>query len=208
MSPPDNSEITFLKEIGLHWPSWDVKTKQNYIYILKYLCDMDFAITAAKQKNVCIQAGGHVGLWPIRLSQHFEKVITFEAEPSVATCLFQNTQSFPNISCDWAALSDKVGHLFIQRSGSSGSSRIKPDGAQVKCLPIDSLQLAACDAIFLDVEHHELQVLNGAINTIDSFSPVIQVEELDSSDGVQAFLENLRYKKVLKESKDAVYIRA
>jgi hypothetical protein len=46
----------------------------------------------------------------------------------------------------------------------------------VPVITIDSLGLNACSLILLDVEGHELEVLQGAANTINQFHPGIIVE--------------------------------
>lgn len=196
--------IEYRPDFGLYWPDWDKKAEQNHSYILKHLPDMDKAIGLCRQKKVAIQAGGHAGLWPKRLAGHFQFVYTFEPEQDLFGCLVRNAPE-ENVYKSFACLGDEIGTAYLKRSGSSGSNRIKDQGVAVRQTTIDALSLQACDAIFLDVEHYELQALKGAVETLQRFRPIIQVEELDPNDGVHAFLRQFGYQSVGKAGKDRIY---
>jgi FkbM family methyltransferase len=50
------------------------------------------------------------------------------------------------------------------------------EGSRVRVTPLDSLDLAACNVIKIDVEGFEAQVLRGAAGTIARFRPLLYVE--------------------------------
>lgn len=206
--PDYSSEIAFNPYMSGWWPIWDTKAERNHAYILKHLCDMDLAVSLCPDKRVCIQAGGHVGLWPKALSKYFHTVLAFECEPSLFEAMKRNLEDYNQITVSDKALSDKEGQLLIKRSGSSGSNRIGVENANIPidAITIDSLNLDVCDAIFLDVEHHEIFALRGAVETIKRCRPVLQVEELDvDNTEVRDFLATLGYTKVSKQGKDSIY---
>lgn len=191
---------------GLAWPAWDTKAEANYQYIQKHLVDMDYAVSICESHEIAIQAGGHVGLWPLKLAKHFKYVWTFEPEKTLYECLCRNIESVTNIAAGGRGLSDSAGLAFLKRSGSSGSNRIKDDRDPILVAMIDEWHyMETISAIFLDVEHHELQALKGGAETIAKHKPVIQCEQLDPNDGVAEYLAKFNYKPVSKQGKDVVY---
>lgn len=199
--------ILYRGDWGLFWPDWDQKAQKNHDYIQKHLPTMDFAVSQCGQRRVCVQAGGHVGIWPKRLAGLFDQVLTFEPEPDLFACLEKNLSLFTNIQPQETALSNqnRIGHM--ERSSSSGSNRVGSGSTEIDLMTLDALALPVCDAIFLDVEGHELQALQGAKETIQRCQPVIQVEELDDGNAVNLFLKGLGYLPVAeKQGKDRVYL--
>jgi hypothetical protein len=67
---------------------------------------------------------------------------------------------------------------------------------------IDDLNLPSCDLIHLDVEGYEAAALQGAIETIKKFKPVVIIER-DSGANVVTDLGYTKYKKLMM---DSVYI--
>lgn len=128
-------------------------------------------------RDTAIQAGGNVGLYPIYLSGHFRRVLTFEPELENFRCLRENCKPFPNIEYFKAALGDKSGTAGISRKPeNSGSPRIE-GGGSTHIRRIDDLQLTACDFIWLSVNGYNVKVLKGAEKTIAKFRPVIVLAE-------------------------------
>jgi FkbM family methyltransferase len=197
---------------GLAWPAWDTKAEANYQYIQKHLVDMDYTISICESRDIAIQAGGHVGMWPLRLARFFKQVWTFEPEISLFHCMSENIKMVENVNCNQVALSDKPAELMLKRSGSSGSNRINEHGGElVHAIALDKFERCFnksglnVSAIFLDVEHHELQALMGGAETIAKYKPVIQCEQLDPNDGVLEYLAKFGYKPASKQGKDVVY---
>ena len=77
---------------------------------------------------------------------------------------------------------------------------------------LDSFNFEDVDYIKIDVEGHELKVLNGAINTINKYSPLIVVEENGSAEkwnkGTKNealnYLQDLGYKIVAQNRNDYI----
>lgn len=129
----------------------------------------------------CVQAGGAVGLWPTRLSQLFNRVVSFEAHPVNYQCLIANTEGIKNLTCFNQALSAEIGqdvsmYLDPGEMGNSGAYYIKPGGT-IKTTTIDSLLIDDLDLIYLDIEGAETDALKGAKNSIDKCRPVIGIED-------------------------------
>jgi hypothetical protein len=98
----------------------------------------------------------------------------------------------------------------------------------IPMLTIDSLNLPDCSFIQLDVEYYELNVLRGALETIEKYKPVISCElgylswfDTQQQEGLahngtilenntlesdlQALLSPYGYKKVDQSVSDAIY---
>ncbi len=131
-----------------------------------------------KGRRTCVQAGGCVGIWPVRLSMFFEAVHTFEPEDVNFTCLEANTIDIPNVTRYHAALGEeaKMVHVEYPEPGNPGTFYVQ-EGGSTPMMTIDSLELENVDLIYLDVEGYEVQVLRGAAETIERCRPVIGVEE-------------------------------
>ena len=141
---------------------------------------MEIILPYLKGRRTCIQAGGCVGIWPIRLAQFFDNVHTFEAEAINYQCLVNNTEGIENITTYNSALGKdnelKV-HMEIPKklTGNCGAFQVIPGGG-VSTVCIDDLQLDV-DLIYLDIEGSEYDALTGAAQTINQSRPVIGMED-------------------------------
>lgn len=127
-------------------------------------------------RRACVQAGGHIGVYPKILSEHFGRVYTFEPEHENFGCLVRNATA-PNVYAARAALGENRGGVGLVRSKGTGGHQIGEVTGPVPRLHVDDLRLADCDALFLDVEGYEIPVLRGAWRTIVKCRPVIVAEE-------------------------------
>lgn len=187
---------------GLYWPD---TVGEQWKHSLAHVGSIEWAIAACKQRRVAVQAGGNIGLWPRRLAESFEHVLTFEPEPISRACLEQNV--FKNVLVSGAALGDRIGPCAIRRK-SLGGHRITDGTVQssretpVEMITIDSLDLAELDLLQLDVEGYEWHALMGGMATIQECQPVIQVELRDEQAGrfgksnhdVRSLLSSLGYR--------------
>ena len=130
----------------------------------------------AKNRRICIQAGGHLGFWPIALSTIFEQVITFEPAPVNLECLRENIKGITNIHLIDKALSLKHNiRMELGEHHNSGTYHVKSDG-DILTASIDDLAYDNVDLIYLDIEGSERDALKGARKTIETSSPLIGLE--------------------------------
>lgn len=201
--------ITYRSDFGLWWPDYDHAPEKCLSFVRRGLPDMDLAVRLCRERSLCVQAGGHAGLWPLRLARHFDQVVTHECEPALFKCLLRNIDGVPNIRASDSGLGAFVGDVKMRPHCSAGSWRVDDGGTvKVRQVTIDSLSLASCSAIFLDVEGYEVEALKGASQTIERFSPVIHVEELPRSKAaIRDHLASLGYKLKAHAHNDFVYVR-
>lgn len=209
--------IHFREDWGLFWPDYDASPERTYRYVQKHLADVDMTIRAANraQRSICIQAGGHVGCWPLRLAQSFTDVLTFEPDPALFECLYRNTQLLrqTNIRCFQSALGERAGVTKMVPHEKAGSWSVdeKRGSVRVQVDTIDQimreLALPACHAIVLDVEGFEVEALKGAKETIQTHLPVIHVEELKPHRArTSEYLRAIGYIERERAGHDALYI--
>ena len=164
---------------------------------------MPVVLPMVKDKRVCVQAGGNVGVYPLALAKVFERVITFEPDGDNLNCLIENA-NLSNIMILWVALGAEEGTCGILRidTDNCGSHKTLP-GDAIPVRTIDSLDLDQCDLIWLDIEGAEADAIKGALATIEKFSPIIVLEEKGL--GPKADLPG--YCRVMRIGNDTVYRR-
>lgn len=164
------------------------------------------------EKHTVVQAGGNMGMYPRLLSDIFSRVYTFEPDPVNFHCLVANCQR-ENIVKINAALGYK--HEMVRVSTDPfndwdtnyGVRTVvaDPGRANVPTLRIDDLGLDRCDLIMLDVEGHELKSLKGAVETIESFKPVIFAEHHAAHESPEPFLKSFGYDLVAYSFHDLIF---
>lgn len=175
-------------------PKMDWETSHKPAY-LKYIDRWD----------VVVQAGGNQGMYPRLFSEMFKYVYTFEPDQLNFFCLSQNCQK-NNIFKFQAALGSDSRQIELNRASDKNTGMHTVDLVNPGMIPmitVDSLNLSACDFIQLDVEGYELNALRGALNTIDSFKPVIACER--GNNDILDFLSMWGYKAVGTSKADTIY---
>ena len=139
--------------------------------------DLGASLDLCKQFRTAIQAGGNVGVYPMALSQKFQRVYTVEPDAANYEALAINTVSQPRVVIRRAAFGQDHSKAAIDQiyPDNIGAHQIK-EGNEFDVLSIDSLGVTDCDLLQLDVEGSEHQAILGAIATIKASWPVITLE--------------------------------
>ena len=139
------------------------------------------------RRELVIQAGGRVGVWPRALASAFKGVLTFEPDPGNFECLLANTLKFDNVVAFEAALGPRRRYAYLTPSTlSSGEHYIAiehANGCGMKRVAMETIDTIMrvdgrqVGAIMLDVEGYERHVLEGARETLTADKPTLVLEE-------------------------------
>lgn len=179
--------------------------------------DAQLALAHCRHRRTAVQAGGHIGTWPVMLAAEFSQVLTFEPDFENFACLVRNLaeRQLPRVFAARGILGKSRGpHSLRQSIKSTGQHRVGR-GESVPCYRIDDLGLPDLDAIFLDVEGFEIPALLGAQSTVERCKPVIMAEENRRSfdqgfrlGDLERLLHGWGYRKVAAVNEDLVFAPA
>ncbi len=177
--------------------------------------------TYYKEGTDILDIGANIGYNTLMFSD-YGPVASFEPvfHQIVAKNVKQNPIKHP-VNVYTCALSNeqKQMEIFIPSHGCQSNTHInyggtsfhlegdmKGVGVQVPCEILDDIYSGIPSIIKIDVEHHEMQVLEGAKETIKKHMPTILIEIHDfENNPVAKFIEDLGYDKP-EERPEAVYL--
>ncbi len=152
-------------------------------YVTRLLAKIDQAVV--------LDIGANIGNHALAMSTQARQVYCFEPLKEVFDVLTHNVESneINNITCINEALSDRTGEqvFYINTSGNLGASSLEvrehnqdADSTVVKMRIGDDMMavqnVSRVDFLKIDVEGHELSVLNGLVKTIAKHQPIIVME--------------------------------
>lgn len=209
-----------LRAYRRHWPWEQFKGSPACLkWSFRDLQQLDSALRLVPGRKLVVQAGGNLGLFPKRLAEEFEQVITFEPDQKLFAKLKLNAPE-PNIRAIRAAIGNtrtSVGLSAMRRDTSGrpsheGLTHVSGYGTIPQML-IDDLKLEVCDLIYLDIEGYEFFALLGAEKTIDRFRPVIGIEVNrnigfygQKAEKLRSWIVSKNYKLSFVLNSDEVYI--
>lgn len=193
---------------GFMWPNeyWE-----HIDVILKQSKSIDAFLEHVPGRRLAFQAGGNVGVYPKRLAESFETVVTAEPDIDNLQCLVSNTAGIANITSYWAALGNQTKMVeLIRHTTNCGMHRVGEDIGSIPMLRVDDFQLPECDLIWFDIEGYEALALEGAEKTVETFWPVVIIERskgAGSEPHAARWLEKRGYEQVAKIRHDALFRR-
>tara|TARA_E500000178_G_scaffold91759_1_gene90801 strand:- start:718 stop:1356 length:639 start_codon:yes stop_codon:yes gene_type:complete len=173
----------------LHFKGWYFPDKEEHF--IKNLQNQDeyqnlqrnASLEFLDQKRKAIDIGANVGLWARDLCKIFGRVELFEPVKQNIECLEKNLEVFSNFKIYDCALSNSNGFkdIYIDEKGSGNNSLIKPKKddlkkEKIKIMKLDDFNFNEIDYIKIDVQFHELEVIEGGINTLIKNNPVLCIE--------------------------------
>lgn len=202
---------------GWWWPALDSRGRQAITRDAE--ADIARFLGHVTGRDLIVQAGANVGVYPVFLADVFGKVVTAEPDKVNFDCLCLNLHardSLKRITALLAAFGAENGDCapVVVEADNCGAHRVDFSGGGTPVWAIDNLPLEACDALWLDVEGTELSALMGAEQTIKRFGPVIGVEDKGLSEtygvpigGAGYWLAQRGYREVDVIGADKIYRR-
>lgn len=164
--------------------------------------EIDVMSLYLNEDSVYVDVGTNIGYHALAIhKQNNCKVLAFEPHPSHFLVAAFNCQGSP-IQILNAGLSDKhetikIDDFDVNEQGNYGEIANSDSGVDVQVTTMDSLELAKCDLIKIDVEGLEHKVMMGGLKTIEKFKPVIFYEAIDDDvwPTCHKLLESMGYKQ-------------
>ena len=173
-----------------------------------------------KQGATVVEVGGHIGyisLFFAKLVGESGQVIVFEPGPNNLPYLLENTSRHTHIVVKQSAVSDTEGELpfYVEELTGQNNTLIKDFGTftenkkvahintdydynarMVNVVTLDGTLpqlIERLEFIKIDVEGAELGVLQGAVNIIEKYKPIIMVESNSNGESLYKFFESIDY---------------
>lgn len=168
-----------------------------------------------KPGDCIVEAGANIGSLTIHLAQlagDTGVVWAFEPQRLVFQLLAGNMalNGLTNVHCEPKGLSDTRGTMRVpvlqadqahNWGGTSLAASGETDGELVEIITVDSMGLARCDLLKIDVEGMSIQVLRGARQTIKRCCPIIYLErEKEHWPEVMQFMHQMGYKAYVHDT--------
>lgn len=186
----------------------------------------DLALEHVQNFKRVIDVGAHVGISALHWADHFEKIEAFEPNIYNRECLTLNTLPIAyKVHIYHCALSNTTAQMeaVYRSSKNSGSFQLinpmykktKSVRFPVEVKPLDSFNFTDVGLIKIDVEGWEVEVLEGAANTINQCSPVLMLEfggevktiKRVNSDALMGFMSRYDYELVATHESDSIFVR-
>lgn len=152
-----------------------------------------------------LDIGANIGNHSLFFARHYEQVFSFEPNPKTYKLLEYNASLVSNIRCFCLGLSDHDGRAILNTDPANiGASSLteRPDQQpslhqEIELRTLDSIeeiQVLSIGLIKIDVEGHELAVLEGGKQLIKRTRPLILFEQhpMDLKNGISPVMECLR----------------
>jgi FkbM family methyltransferase len=159
--------------------SWEIP--ENYPGAWTGLLDhepvvKEFLLTRFRPGEVFVDVGANVGAYSLRAALQGMIVHSFEPNPGNVRILRRNSEiNGLAIDLHECALGASEGTANLSAGGAA--SRISDEGElTVQVRTLDSFHLPQVDLLKVDVEGYELEVLRGAIETLERCHPAIMIE--------------------------------
>jgi FkbM family methyltransferase len=165
--------------------------------------EIDFILSFLSKHSVVYDIGANIGYHTTAFASKASKVFAFEPHPKNFELLAKNTVDFDNVDIAQCAVSNQWGTCKINdydenTIGNFGNVSIvdQADGIEVQTIALDTADIPPPDFIKIDVEGHELSVLEGCQNIISTRTPVVYYEAHESPHlkEIYTLLSPTRYK--------------
>jgi FkbM family methyltransferase len=163
----------------------------------------ELIIDALPTFGTFIDVGANIGIWSYPFSKKFNKVIAYEPSPRNLECLYNNVQE---VEIHEAGLGDTNSTLnFVDSMDNCGNAHIvnkkKKHSYEIEVRRLDDENLQECNLIKIDVQGYEWQVIQGAKQTIEKFTPWVIFEPNQDVEDMVRYFKSINYSPLRCKSK-------
>jgi len=150
-----------------------------------------------------VDVGANIGIWSYPFSKTFDNVIAYEPSPRNLECLYKNVDG---ITIHEVGLGDISTTLnFVDSVDNCGNAHIvnkkKKHSYEIEVRKLDDEQLQECNLIKIDVQGYEWPVIQGAMKTIEKYTPWVIFEPNQDVDDMVRYFKSLNYTPLRCKSK-------
>ena len=157
-----------------------------------------------------LDVGAWCGTWAKMMSEHCHKIVAFEPDPTHYECLTKNVGM--DVETHQLAVGSESKLISLNSDRHTQSKRVVGTG-DIPMITLDSLQIEDADLIKIDVEGLEMQVLEGAKQTLNK-AQFIMIElnnnskKYGSSNGhIEEYLDSIGWKELMNHWPDKVFVK-
>ena len=159
-----------------------------------------------KKFRTAIDVGANVGFFSSKMVRDFNQVHAFE--PMFSEYTKQNVTNENFTVYPLGLSNEKKEYRFNVKPHHIGMSRIDEKGKHtIQCDVLDNYNFTDVDLIKIDVEHHELSVLEGMKTFLQNNAPVIIIETAINRELILDILSEYGYSTVLKDKTDDILVK-
>ena len=159
--------------------------------------------------DIALDIGANVGFWARPLTEKFKQVIAYEPMPQVLECLELNVKNLPVTINKYALGKTENTVNMIYDSVNTGNSHVDEDtfgAGNITVKRLDDLDVPKFGLVKIDCERHELPILEGAIQTILKYKPIVIVEQhADTEYCAGEFLKKHGAKELTNVRRDYIF---
>jgi len=151
--------------------------------------------TLGSSEKTFVDIGAHVGRYAVRLSKHYHHIIAIEPDPFNFEGLRRNLglNNVKNVRALNLAASNKKGNSALYSAGAGSRLDVVRLHKRIYNVQTDSLDnlVDHADVVKIDVEGHEVEVLEGASRVIAQ-KPIFVIEDHTKTYGLTYWHEVLK----------------
>lgn len=151
--------------------------------------NLEYVKSLKSKFRTIVDVGANVGSNSVEYATFCEKLISFEPTPETykhlcATLALNASTNIADVTLENIGIADAPGTLYIHcYSNNCGKNFVTSEKSNrsiaVEIRTLDSYELQDVDFIKIDVEGFEYKVIQGALNTIKRYRPIIQTEFIE-----------------------------
>ena len=160
--------------------------------------------------NHILDIGAWVGTWTCAMNKFCGRVVAFEPDSLHYECLVKNVSD--DIETHQLAVGSEEKLISLSEDNFTQSKRIIGEGS-IPMITIDSMKLDDVDLIKIDVEGYEMEVLKGAVNTLENVSYLMielnnNTKKYGSSNiEIEKHVQSLGFRPLIEHWPDKVFVR-